>query len=1124
MGNPLEYIVFEPDQVLTNNHLNNLFNYLDQQDRWTRNKTIGIGIACGFKLLKSTDNIEVTRGCGITSQGYLILQEDSVYTQCTVYSPVVQPNDLPFTYYANKDLPFYQPFCKNAKNTIYLLLTDEDAATLKASGNSKIDPVSSLTFLKDYVVVLFLEMSENDLKNCTTFDCNNKGEKMILQVRPLLVSKADIDTILYSPTLTNGPEIKLKRYNIPNTGDLNNSDDVLNAFLNITDNTTLQAVADAYKYCSQTLSGFAKRSLPLTPPIIQPLLKESVSQASPILSSMQKESGDLTTPIISFPPIVPLPILNLTYDQLIAFRDSIMPPLNSTSDGNPELIQYFYDFINDLVNAYYEFRNKVQQVACACSPDENLFSLHLTLGSADQNTTEITKDPYRQYFIPACLHSNQSGGVEELTFLFTRMTKMINEFSIQYMIYIEKLAMPGKAPFNPVIKITPSKYESFPLSVRAIPYYYLTTPGNFDNPQHFLTNPVYDINNYWNVDKTLSGTADLNHSYNAWIFNPGDDAIVNPLLYDIERFNFFRIEGHIGHDYTNVLASLLTQRRIYNLPFDVVAVSAELLSANKTDLPICNIEDLATDFRVLVSELAGRLVLPLCYLANLREDEKVTPFIQYKANATKLAGEPPVFMQTNYKLGDFISRHCNPAVNTLGNDYLQDIGYPNPTTSSIQAILAALDISGNFNLLYYVDIFFDSIERLMMLLLTNNLSSIDTATFTDTYDDYASSLGKLATILEPGVIKNYKHTFLFDIPGLLEELNALMSFCFDERLLALLEEYLRRLNLYNLQLSFKQYYNAHPGLEHKAGVPKGGTFVIVYHKATDINIINPLQEVTTETNVTTLDPINIALIRKLAEDCSSVTPAQKNQIIANLPPLEIPQSSYSLTDGEVIADFYIPYLCCSNCPPVAYIIPGTVQTKPTIKMKSGFCSDETASAISVAPSDPKGEVTDTENNLTKAISGSAGSFNFTPGLVFDDPTNKVNFLKDPVAISGNLVYKLSDGTSSDPLTAAVYRHPLADFTNQVTQGNDKFSFLGLKPDDVSDDFEYAWVVNFSNNKDNILNKKVAKNVPQLILSFEGSTTATVTLTVTNKLASSAGVTCSSTSTPLKIALKTTRTA
>ena len=50
MANTNEYIVFEADQVLTNDHLNETFSYLDQQNRWTRNKLIGIGIVCGFNF------------------------------------------------------------------------------------------------------------------------------------------------------------------------------------------------------------------------------------------------------------------------------------------------------------------------------------------------------------------------------------------------------------------------------------------------------------------------------------------------------------------------------------------------------------------------------------------------------------------------------------------------------------------------------------------------------------------------------------------------------------------------------------------------------------------------------------------------------------------------------------------------------------------------------------------------------------------------------------------------------------------------------------------------------------------------------------------------------------------
>src|ERR1043166_761080 len=122
MANPYEYIVYAPDQVLTNEHLNETFNYLDQQNRWTRNKLIGIGIVCGLDIVQHIGVIEITKGCGVTSQGYLILQDAKQYAYYIPYAAPDQPADLPFTFPG--DLPFYKPFSQN--KTIHLLLTDDD--------------------------------------------------------------------------------------------------------------------------------------------------------------------------------------------------------------------------------------------------------------------------------------------------------------------------------------------------------------------------------------------------------------------------------------------------------------------------------------------------------------------------------------------------------------------------------------------------------------------------------------------------------------------------------------------------------------------------------------------------------------------------------------------------------------------------------------------------------------------------------------------------------------------------------------------------------------------------------------------------------------------------------------
>ena len=44
------YPVFEANQVLMSRHLNDAFDYLEQQERQTRSHLIGIGIACGLKI------------------------------------------------------------------------------------------------------------------------------------------------------------------------------------------------------------------------------------------------------------------------------------------------------------------------------------------------------------------------------------------------------------------------------------------------------------------------------------------------------------------------------------------------------------------------------------------------------------------------------------------------------------------------------------------------------------------------------------------------------------------------------------------------------------------------------------------------------------------------------------------------------------------------------------------------------------------------------------------------------------------------------------------------------------------------------------------------------------------
>src|SRR3954469_24781939 len=79
----LQYPRFVADQVLTSDNLDDLFTYLDDQDRITRTNLIGIGIVCGLNVETAADgpSIKITKGTGITSEGYLVALDETSYPQ-----------------------------------------------------------------------------------------------------------------------------------------------------------------------------------------------------------------------------------------------------------------------------------------------------------------------------------------------------------------------------------------------------------------------------------------------------------------------------------------------------------------------------------------------------------------------------------------------------------------------------------------------------------------------------------------------------------------------------------------------------------------------------------------------------------------------------------------------------------------------------------------------------------------------------------------------------------------------------------------------------------------------------------------------------------------------------------
>jgi hypothetical protein len=162
------------------------------------------------------------------------------------------------------------------------------------------------------------------------------------------------------------------------------------------------------------------------------------------------------------------------------------------------------------------------------------------------------------------------------------------------------------------------------------------------------------------------------------------------------------------------------------------------------------------------------------------------------------------------------------------------------------------------------------------------------------------------------------------------------------------EEYRKRLIEVKKQQFLSYFLQKNPGIQHKAGVPLGGTFIVVYHDdPTPLRLIPGIKAGigslkanfsqvgfaadTTETLTKAFERLQVK------GESANVDPDIKliiNEMSKNIvrPGFEfgkgirektaervIAETVNEFADGTVIADFYLPYICCSDCSPIQYI-------------------------------------------------------------------------------------------------------------------------------------------------------------------------------------------------------------
>ena len=1071
--------IFEADQVLTSHHLNDMFNYLEEQERMTRAKLIGSGIVCGLEvsLEKANDkiSIHISKGLGITSQGHLIamekeannivaenLSDKNVYSY---YKEYVDPINLDDSIQSNDTI--YPFFKKDGAQIKLYELHDRNEAGFELLSNFLTEEEKEL---EEFGVLLYLECYDKELKNCIENDCNEKGVERTFTLRKLLVSKDDLRDIICAEEALNVPKsydeidnfvnaryylkpIHLERLRLSTI-----NTETQDAFFNDYQNYLSRAVTQVYTH-----------------------LSESAKFLVPILIKDLFFKGNFNY---------------LKYFQSVTRTERI--------DGLYCYTQFVYDYLCDISETHNELVEAAFDMISQCCPPLDRFPKHLRLGDLNVDNRCIPS-PYRTTFTQSPIHNHGHQKKEKVLSLFRKVKALIVQFRLP-------------RGYNE-IKITPSAPLSQPLSKRAIPYYYQIN-------KDFLRD--------WNYDYSRKCRLLYNHSYHSDLYeNLGigvtPEHVLNPLKYGLNGYDFFRIEGHICKKYNEALQQIQSVRDQDNLPFDVIALKLSRDAEGTTfDEATCNFKDLKILCEAWKSELQCLLGKVINKLSSIKyRDVIIDP--NNEGVVREGAAERIFTKEADFSSGGFGSANILGVANLATSGDAQytaanydkkrvfghvseqvamekeTIGYALRKAMTEEKDICRYDIKGTeylhaglevipgYNFLTYEE---DNVAFIHPLNLSVAMLDFSNAMDKECHEMDMEDIEKKLLVMNQRAalyirdLNNQRklpvRNVNIDFETMIQITSVLSTNCSFATLKEIQAEMERRkVDILKKNL-FSEYLKKNPGVDHKSGVPKGGTFILVYADEERNNVIiqpdkqinisksylvrgkikdhggealigaNILIKGTTIGTVTDLDGnFELQVPRGKQALVISYVGYQSEEVIligASTISVTLGQQTNIENSGKVIADFYVPYLCCSDCPPVTYIFPEGEEILPEELVdldiiKKNFCAPTTRDSRHIFIVTP----------VDGTVIGDGVDGNPTDGFFFDP--NAIDLGDETFKI---VAFKVNE--FDVPLTVRVEKMPNANFESAFEWRQiDEFRrillpMLDLKIEEYDPRFEYFWTV------------------------------------------------------------------
>lgn len=410
------YSSFVPDQVLTHSQLNGIIDYFEDQNRMTRLRLSGSGIACGFQLSVIGGKLNLSQGTGITTDGDLIY---NTITNGVVYKANCAL--VEFTNYMEYDdsyTNYFKDLFPGFKEGAILELIPSTAPEISDSiPVQKIELDNFPTVgesIDDYVFFIYLESFDKESGACTSTSCENQGNERVNKVRYLMLPAE------YAQAFIDKEDTLYK------------------------EKRAHQTFQDGLKKLQVKRLIFNSGTNVLT--------ANSSSQVASYYYNAIQEGSTLTDLKDG---------LNLMYEKLgLEELDSDFNSLlNFSSASIPADVQYRFDLFKDLVETYNEARDLLMHIDTYCCPQIHSFPKHLMVsGFYTSNNTLTMTSHYRHDFYESPIVGDNKTNYLNLLALVERARTLISSYTTT-----------NKGDQT---VITPSNVNGT-LGSKAIPFYYV---------------------------------------------------------------------------------------------------------------------------------------------------------------------------------------------------------------------------------------------------------------------------------------------------------------------------------------------------------------------------------------------------------------------------------------------------------------------------------------------------------------------------------------------------------------------------------------------------------------------------------------------------------------------------